>query len=224
MPCLSFDKGWLILVAMKRPDYRKPDHYAAKAKTQGFPARSVFKLQELNDRFHIFRPGMRVLDLGAAPGSWLKYSAQQVGSSGLVLGIDRSPLSRQPSANEVFIQSDIYALESAALAAGYNSFDLVLSDLSPDLSGNWTTDSVRALALCERAYQFVEALLKPGGNFLVKVFQGQGFDDLVKSLKQKFTSVATTKPKSSRPSSREMYVYCRGFRSRSTTGTKKSRR
>jgi len=198
---------------MKRPDYTKPDHYAARAKAQGFPARSVFKLKELDERFHIFRPGMRVLDLGAAPGSWLKYSARQIGPGGLALGIDRNPLNRQLSANEVFIRSDIYALEPAALFAQYNSFDLVLSDLSPDLSGNWTTDAVCAIALCERAYKFAEALLKPGGNFLVKAFQGEGFDDLVKFLKPKFASVTATKPKSSRPSSREMYVYCRKFKS-----------
>jgi len=197
---------------MKRADYSKPDFYARKAKEKGFPARSVFKLQELDERFHILRPALRVLDLGASPGSWMKYSAQRVGAKGLVLGIDRNPLSRQTLPNEVFIQADLYAVEPAGLRAQYELFDAVFSDLAPDLSGNKLSDNVRSFALCERAFQFAESLLKPGGQFLVKAFQGEDFDRFSKSIARHFDSVSTTKPKSSRPSSAEMYIYGKGFK------------
>jgi 23S rRNA (uridine2552-2'-O)-methyltransferase len=196
---------------MKKPDYSKPDHFSRKARERGFPARSVFKLEELDERFHLLKPGMRVLDLGAAPGSWMKYCALKVGASGLVLGIDRSRVDRAMGANEVFIQSDIFMVEPAKLCNEYRAFDLALSDLAPDLSGNKYADSVKSTALCERAFQFAKMLLKPGGAFLVKAFQGDGFDEFCKALGAGFRSVNATKPKSSRPNSREMYVYCRGF-------------
>jgi len=196
---------------MKRADYSRPDYYARRAKDKGFPARSVFKLAELDGRYGILKPGMRVLDLGAAPGSWMRYCAEKVGAGGLVLGIDRDPLSRQLKANEQFIRSDVFMAEPAALRAEFGGFDLVLSDLAPDTMGSKFADSVRSIALAERARQFAEGLLKPGGKFLVKAFQGEDFDRLVKFLRTRFASVVTTKPRSSRPSSKEMYIYCRGF-------------
>jgi 23S rRNA (uridine2552-2'-O)-methyltransferase len=197
---------------MKKPDYSRPDHYSRRAKDQGFPARSVFKLEELDEKFHLLKPGLRVLDLGAAPGSWMKYAAQKAGDSGLVLGVDRSPLTRATGANEVFIQTDIFLLEPAKLCSEYRAFELVLSDLAPDLSGNKSADSAKSVALCERAFRFAECLLMPGGAFIIKAFQGEGFDEFRKMLLGKFRSVSATKPKSSRPNSREMYLVCRGFK------------
>jgi len=208
---------------MKKPDYSKPDHYSRKAKEQGFPARSVFKLEELDMKFNLLKPGMRVLDLGAAPGSWMKYCSEKVGAPGLVLGIDRSQLSRSLRGNEIFIQSDIFMLEPAKLCGEYRAFDLALSDLAPDLIGNKSADSAKSIALCERAYEFAGCLLKPGGAFLVKAFQGEGFDEFCKMLSGKFKNVSATKPKSSRPNSREMYVYCRGFKAvQSAAGREKN--
>jgi 23S rRNA (uridine2552-2'-O)-methyltransferase len=197
---------------MKKPDYSKPDFYARKAKAQGFPARSVFKLSELDERFKILKPGIKVLDLGAAPGSWMKYCAEKTGEAGKVVGIDRSSLNRQLRANEAFIQSDVFMAEPAKLRGEFGAFDLVLSDLAPDTTGNKMADSARSIALCERALKFAEHVLRPGGQFLVKVFQGEDFDGFMKTLREKFEAVASTKPQSSRPSSREMYVYCSKFK------------
>jgi 23S rRNA (uridine2552-2'-O)-methyltransferase len=196
---------------MKKADYSRPDYYSRMAKEKGFAARSVFKLAELDSRYGILRHGMRVLDLGASPGSWMQYCAEKVGGDGLVLGIDRKPLNRQLKANERFMLSDVFMAETAALRAQYGAFDLVLSDLAPETIGSKFTDSARSIALAERACQFVEYLLKPGGKFLVKAFQGGDFDRLLKFLRTRFAKVLTTKPKSSRSSSREMYIYCQGF-------------
>jgi len=196
---------------MKKPDYSRADYYSKKAKAHGFPARSVFKLQELDNRFKIFSKAMRVLDLGASPGSWIKYASEKVGDSGFVLGIDRNPLKLPLNFNENFIQADIFNLNPLDLKTKFGSFDLILSDLSPDLMGQKSTDALRAISLAERAFKFAEILLKPGGNFLVKVFEGPGYEDFYKFLKGSFASVNSSKPKSSRPNSREMYIYCKGF-------------
>jgi len=195
---------------MKKPDYQKPDYFARKAKEKGFPARSVFKLAELDQKYKILAKGMRVLDLGAAPGSWMKYAGEKVGEKGLVVGIDRDKLGRQIGANEIFIQEDVFKIEAQELKNKFGSFDLVLSDLAPFTSGQKATDALRSVALAERAYKIAEGVLKGGGNFLVKVFQGPGYDEFFQLLKQKFLSVKSFKPKSSRPSSKEMYIFCRG--------------
>jgi len=196
---------------MSRADYSKPDFFARKAKSLGYPARSVFKLKELDKKFRIFRLGMRVLDLGSAPGSWMRYASQQVGEQGLVVGIDRRPLKRSVEENEIFIQEDVFNLDLAKLKERFGWFDLVMSDLSPDTIGHKTTDNLRSIALGEQAYKIAEALLKPGGRFLVKVFQGEAYDQFYKFLTRKFAFVQATKPRSSRGRSREMYIFARGF-------------
>lgn len=196
---------------MKKADYSKPDYFSKKAKAEGFPARSVFKLKELDYRFKIFSKSIRVLDLGASPGSWMKYASEKIGEKGLVLGIDRNPLKRGLNPNEDFIQEDIFRLEPMDLKNRFGSFDLILSDLAPDLMGQKSTDALRAISLAEKAFKFAEILLKPGGNFLLKVFEGPGYDDFYKFLKSRFKSVNSTKPRSSRPNSREMFIYCKGF-------------
>ncbi len=221
---LSIFSLCFIIRLMKKPDYKKPDHFARKAKSMGFPARSIFKLKELDEKFRIFRPGMRVLDLGCAPGSWMKYASQRVGPAGLVVGIDRRNLKRSVEENEIFIQKNIFELDPVQLKQKFGWFDVVLSDLSPDTIGHKTTDNLRSIALGEQAYKFAETLLKPGGKFLVKVFQGEGYDQFYKFLTRKFARIQATKPKSSRPTSREMYIYCQGFgQARLKLGLKKKR-
>jgi len=196
---------------MSRADYSKPDYYSRRAKAEGYPARSVYKLKELDERYGILRVGKKVLDLGASPGSWMKYCSEIVGDKGLVVGIDRNELKRAVLENEVFIQGDIYELEPEQIGREYGKFDVVLSDLAPETMGNKSTDAVRSIELSGRAYGFAQVLLRSGGEFLVKVFQGQGFEGLVKSLRKSFSSVKTTKPKSSRASSPEMFIFCSGF-------------
>jgi len=194
---------------MKKPDYQKPDYYARKAKAEGFPARSVFKLEELDQRFKILASGMKVLDLGAAPGSWMKYAGERVGKNGLVVGIDRNPVSRVLRENEKFFEKDVFLIEPQELKDKLGSFDLVLSDLAPETMGQKGTDALRSVALAEQALRIAEVVLKEHGNFLVKVFEGPGFEEFYRLLRGKFLSVKSFKPKSSRASSKEIYIFCK---------------
>ncbi len=197
---------------MKKPDYSKPDFYSRQAKEKGYVARSVFKLEEMDRKFKILKKGMRVLELGSAPGSWMQYASEKVGESGRVIGIDRDLPSRNVRGNEVFIQADVFSVDGAELKKRFGIFDLVLSDLAPDTSGQKGTDAMRSVALAERAEGLAEFLLKPGGDFLVKVFQGPGFEGFNQGLRLKFRSVKSFKPKSSRPNSKEIYIFCKRFR------------
>ena len=188
----------------KPPDYTKPDHYARKAKEQGYGARSVFKLEEVDDKERLLRPGLTVLDLGASPGSWAQYASERVGGKGLVVGVDLKPLSRPTRPNEVFILGDAFELDPANLPVP--RFDLVLSDMMPNTIGHKAADHYRSMAIAERALWLCDRLLKPGGAFLVKVFQGADFESYRKMMQARFRTVKIKKPKSSRPNSREMYL------------------
>lgn len=186
------------------PDYTKPDHYARKAKELGYGARSVFKLEEVDDKEHLLRPGLKVLDLGASPGSWAQYAAGIVGPKGLVVGVDLKPLSRPTRPNEVFILGDAFELDPASLPVP--RFDLVLSDMMPNTIGHKASDHYRSMAIAERALWLTDRLLRPGGAFFVKVFQGADFDQYRNLMRERFRVVKIKKPKSSRPNSREMFL------------------
>ena len=186
------------------PDYSKPDHYTRKAHDRGYAARSVFKLEEVDEKEVLLRPGMRVLDLGSAPGSWMQYAAEKVGPRGLVVGVDLNPLERQLRPNERFLQGDAFALGPEAFLSP--TFDLVLSDLMPHTIGHKAADHYRSVAMAERALELADALLRPGGDFLVKVFQGADFEAFRNQLRERFRVVKIKKPKSSRPNSRELYL------------------
>lgn len=195
---------------MARADYKKPDHYSKKAKAGGFQARSVFKLEEIDAREGLLVKGKRVLDLGASPGSWMKYASRQVGKKGMVLGVDIKPLARGLSENERFIQADVNEIEPKALLEEVKAFDLVMSDMMPNTIGHKASDHYRSVALAERALEIALAVLRPGGHFLVKVFQGADFEQYRAALRQGFSKVKVKKPKSSRPTSREMYLLALG--------------
>lgn len=192
--------------SLARADYRKPDFYTRQAKARGFAARSVFKLEELDRKEKLLRPGARVLDLGAAPGSWMQYAAGRVGRKGLVVGVDFKELARPLQPNERFVQEDVFELSGEELLSRFGMFDLVLSDLAPSTMGDKSTDHFRSIALAERALALARRLLRPGGGFLVKAFQGADFDELVRSVRKNFTGVKLKKPASSRSASREMYI------------------
>ena len=183
------------------------DFYSRKAKKEHFPARSVYKLKEIQHKYSLINKGDRVLDLGCFPGSWLIYASDLVGKSGKVTGIDiKSVLIKVPS-NVDFLALDIFSLsDNNPLKGADNSFNVVLSDMAPATSGNKRVDSARSMALCQAALSIAEKNLAKGGCFVCKIFQGEDFKDFENSVKQLFHKHKIFKPQSSRKSSREIYI------------------
>jgi 23S rRNA (uridine2552-2'-O)-methyltransferase len=187
------------------------DHYVKMAQRQGLRSRSAFKLLELQEKYQLIRPGMTVVDLGAAPGGWCQVAVPLVGESGRVIALDI--LEMEPIAGVEFIRGDftedepLQALES--LLDGEKA-DLVLSDMAPNMSGMAAIDQAKAMYLAELALEFVREHLKPGGDYVVKLFQGTDFDGYVRGVRSLFEKVQVRKPKASRPRSREVYLLARG--------------
>ncbi|MFP4079489.1 MAG: 23S rRNA (uridine(2552)-2'-O)-methyltransferase RlmE [Ectothiorhodospira sp.] len=189
------------------------DRYVRQARDSGWRCRAVFKLQEIDERDRLIRPGMRVLDLGAAPGGWSQYAVSRVGKAGAVVASDLLPM--DPLDGVDFVQGDF--CEDAVLGAvlqalGDRPADLVLSDMAPNLSGVDAVDQPRSMYLGELALDTAVRTLKPGGDFLVKLFQGEGFDAYVKTLRDQFEKVQMRKPGASRSRSREVYALARGLK------------
>lgn len=182
------------------------DHYFQRAKREGFAARSVYKLEELDRRYHLLAPGRRVLDLGCAPGSWLQYAAERVGPQGRVVGVDLQALALELPAQVRVIQGDVFELEPQALQADGAPFDLVLSDMAPRTTGIRQADAARSAHLVLRALELAGPLLRPGGTLLVKVFQGAELPALRAALRQVFARVSIAKPRASRSESVEVYL------------------
>lgn len=190
------------------------DAYVKRAQKEGARSRAHFKLAEIDARDKLLRPGMTVVDLGAAPGGWSEYAVGRVGPRGRVIAVDLLPMT--PISGVDFLQGDftdprVLDLIRARLAGGA---DLVISDMAPNMTGVATTDQARGMELAERASEFAEEVLRPGGAFVVKAFHGAGFDDLLAQLRQRFGKVATRKPGASRPESREIYLLAKGFTGR----------
>jgi len=193
---------------------RYEDHYGRLARRKGFPARSVFKLQEMQERFHLLRPGDRVLDLGASPGSWSQYCLQGIGPRGRLTAVDLKELRiRIPSPGSFrFVRADLFdpALEATLQQAG--AYDLVLSDAAPETSGSHVVDTQGSLELAARAVELGVAVLRPGGNLVVKIFQGGEERQLLERLKGAFERARAFKPAASRSESREVYFLGLGLR------------
>jgi 23S rRNA (uridine2552-2'-O)-methyltransferase len=202
-------------------DRHAQDEFVKLARREGYRSRAAFKLLAIQQRDRILRPGMRVVDLGAAPGGWSQVARDAVGESGLVVGVDLLPIEPVPGAQ--FIQGDFREPEPLARLRGLlrgAPVDVVLSDMAPNVSGVAAVDQPRGMYLCELALAFAAEALKPGGTLVVKVFQGEGFDSFLRGLRAVFGRVASRKPKASRPQSREMYLVATGFRrARGTPGT-----
>ena len=179
------------------------DVYYQRAKKEQFAARSVYKLQEIDQRFGLFRPGQRVLDLGCRPGSWLQYAAQR--TQGTLVGLDRQPLQVTIPGARILV-GDVFAIDAATLRGELPGFDVVLSDMAPDTTGVRHLDQARSEALFERALELAEALLGPGGHFVGKLFQGPEWNRLLGRLRARFGETRTVKPESSRKDSIEQYV------------------
>ncbi|MCG5511774.1 23S rRNA (uridine(2552)-2'-O)-methyltransferase RlmE [Ectothiorhodospira shaposhnikovii] len=187
------------------------DPFVQKAQQEGWRSRAVYKLQEIQARDRIIRPGMRVLDLGAAPGGWTQFAVGEVGRKGRVIASDILPM--DPIEGVAFIQGDFReeaVLEAILAALGDEPADLVICDMAPNTSGVEAVDQPRAMYLAELALDTAGRVLKPGGDFLVKLFHGTGFDDYVKTLRGQFDKVQIRKPEASRSRSREVYALARG--------------
>jgi len=188
------------------------DPYVAAAKAKGYRSRSAFKLKELDAKFHLLKRGAQVLDLGAAPGGWSQVAAERVGEAGKVLAADI--LEMEPIAGVEFLQCDLLAPETLAIlkrALGGEA-DLVLSDMASPTTGHRETDHIRTLALFEAALDLAEDVLKPGGAFVGKVFQGGAASDLLTRVKKRFAEVKHVKPPASRAESVELYLVALGFK------------
>lgn len=190
------------------------DVYVQRAKAEGYRSRAAFKLIEIAARDKLFRQGMVVVDLGATPGGWSQVAASKVGATGRVIAFDILPM--EPLRHVTFLHGD-FREESAVTALehelGGRPIDLVLSDMSPNISGIALSDQARAMYLAELALDFAAARLKPGGSFLVKVFQGSGFQEYLREMRRRFVHVVTRKPDASRGRSNELYLLARELRS-----------
>ena len=189
------------------------DHYVQEARRLGYRSRAVFKLEELHQKDRLLKPGMVVVDLGAAPGGWSQYAVPLVGEKGRVIATDILPI--DAIAGVDFLCGDFRedtVLKAIEARVGESAVDLVLSDMAPNISGIDTADQVASIYLCELALDFCKAHLKRGGVFVAKVFQGEGFDAYIKAVRAAFGAVAIRKPKASRPRSREVYVVAKNFR------------
>ncbi|MFZ1389566.1 MAG: 23S rRNA (uridine(2552)-2'-O)-methyltransferase RlmE [Thiolinea sp.] len=188
------------------------DEYVKKAQQEGYRSRAVYKLKEIQEKDHVLRPSMKVVDLGAAPGGWSQVAVKLVGRTGRVVASDILPI--DPIENVEFVLGDFReeaVLNELLTLLGNEKADLVLSDMAPNMSGVDAVDQPRAIYLCELALEMAQQVLKPGGSFLVKLFQGDGSDKFLKELRQHFKTVKIRKPSASRPRSREVYVLGQGF-------------
>ncbi len=188
---------------------RRQDTYARRAQAEGYRSRAVYKLIEIDQRDRLLRPGQTVLDLGAAPGSWSQYAARRVRPGGQVIAVDRTPVQPLPGVSLLRGDARDPALHSRFLEQfGVGCCDLVLSDMAPSLSGMRDADQARSLALARSARQWADAVLKPSGALLVKLFQGTDSAEYQDELQRSFQRVVVRKPAASRGRSRELYLLC----------------
>ena len=201
----SSSKAWL--------KEHRDDQYVQRAQREGYRSRACYKLLELQEKDRLIRPGMKVLDLGSAPGGWSQVAVEQVGHRGRVIASDILPM--DSLAGVEFIQGDFTedSVFGEILAAiGDDPVDLVISDIAPNMSGVNAVDQPRSMYLVELALDMARQVLAPGGSFVAKVFQGEGFDDLIRDARAAFGKVLTRKPQASRPRSREVYLVARNYR------------
>lgn len=194
---------------------QRKDPYVLAAKKQGLRSRAAFKIRQIQERYNIVQPGMHILELGAAPGGWTTELSQWVGSNGQVVAIDRLPMSAP--ANVEVIEDDIESETMQAwLQTKQRCFDIVLSDMSPNMCGHKKTDQLRASGLCEFTLAIAEDVLVEQGALVMKAFQGLGFTELQQQLRDCFTTVTMVKPDASQRSATEIYILARGHQAKIT--------
>lgn len=192
--------------------YERQDPYWAKAKKDGFAARSIYKLEEIDKEYKIFQPGSRVLDLGCAPGSWLQYAGQRVGKNGRVLGVDIEAVTLPMSDQVITLKMDMYDLTKETLPEGLHPLDVLLSDLAPHTTGIRQTDQARAFQMSATAVIFCDRLLRLGGNLVVKTFQGPDTQRLILGTKKRFDEAHVVRPQATRAKSFEVYLVGKGYK------------
>ena len=189
------------------------DQYVKQAQKDGYRSRASYKLLEIQEKDRIMRPGMTVIDLGSAPGGWSQVTSRVIGDQGVLIASDI--LHMDSIADVTFIQGDFTedsVYQEILSAVNNRPVDLVISDMAPNMSGIRTADQASAMFLCELALDLATKVLKPGGDFLIKIFQGEGFDSYLKTVREQFDKVQMRKPASSRDRSREQYLLARGYR------------
>ena len=192
---------------MPSNSYEKPDYWSKKAFSEGYPARSVYKLQEIDKKFGMIKKNYKVLDLGAAPGSWTVFVLRELAGTGHVTSIDLNPLAKNvKSDNLTFIQGDLYSDEIRKEALEHGPYNLVICDAAPPTTGNRVIDTARSSGLVELAIYYAETMLKQGGNFAVKIFQGGDQQQLLKKMRTIFTEAKGFKPVACRSESFETYL------------------
>lgn len=195
---------------MKRPASKIQsweDHYTRKARKEHYPARSVYKLDEIQQKFQILKNGYRVLDLGCAPGAWTLLAARLVGKSGEVVGIDLRPVTvLLPETARTYVHDVFVRDGSLEKVLGERVFDVVLCDMAPSTTGSTGVDAQRSMALCEAALDVARKVLRPGGDFVCKIFQGPDFQSFIALMRQAFVRHKIFKPQSSRKASREIFI------------------
>ena len=201
----------------RRPGlYRRPDHFTREAKLRGFPARSVVKLEEIDRRARLLRPGQRVLDLGAAPGSWSMYAASRVGERGRLLGVDLSPVAVVAPPQAIFMDCDVVTADLRDLAL-FAPYDVVLSDMAPKTTGTRAADQAQSFELFMRALDVASRLLRPGGSFVGKIFMGPDFPMAKRATKALFVTERAMRPAGTRESSYEIFLVGLGRRAATPT-------
>jgi len=189
---------------MPRPGV--PDSYRTRARAEGYVARAVYKLKAIDGKYRLLQPGQHVLDLGCSPGSWLQYLASRVGPTGVVVGVDLTPLAIPVAPPVYFVLGDSAGLDLEAITAISPDFDAVVSDMAPRTTGIREVDQQRSLDLALTAWEWARKLLRPGGHFLVKVFEGPGVEGLIRELEAAFRICRRVKPPGSRAASKEIYL------------------
>jgi 23S rRNA (uridine2552-2'-O)-methyltransferase len=190
------------------------DHYSRRAKKDRYPARSVYKLEEIQQKNRLIRKGDKILDLGCSPGSWLLYAAKLTGDRGRVIGVDLKPVKIQAAPNIEIINGDVFELDAGVLGSDFN---LVMSDMAPATTGHKAVDAARSAGLCEAALAIAQSVLLPGGSFVCKIFQGPDFNQFVNSVKAGFDKQKIFKPRSSRKASKEIFVIGLGLKKNKLT-------
>ncbi|MGK0247528.1 MAG: 23S rRNA (uridine2552-2'-O)-methyltransferase [Oleispira sp.] len=189
------------------------DHYVMKAKEEGYRSRACYKLMEIDDKDRLIKPGMTIVDLGSAPGSWSQVAVKRAGDHGLVVASDILPM--DGIAGVTFLQGDFTeetVFDELMTIIGNRQVDLVISDMAPNMSGMSAVDQPSAMYLVELALDMARQVLKPGGSYVAKVFHGEGFDEYLKDMRSSFLKVVTRKPESSRARSREVYLVAKGYK------------
>lgn len=189
------------------------DKYVQQAQKQGLRSRAVFKLEEIQLKDQLIKSGMTIVDLGAAPGGWSQFASQLVGSNGQVIACDILPMDTLPGVD--FLQGDFRedgVLDALLNKIGGKNVDVVMSDMAPNMTGNDSVDQAKSIYLVELSLEMCRAVLKPNGNYVVKVFMGEGFDGFFSEVKKAFKNVKTRKPDSSRARSREVYLVASGYK------------